>query len=53
MSVMDAMMYQFWIKNIAILNVTSNDYRCALRNLTRYGAIKRLNDSKLNDNGSL
>ena len=42
-----------WIKNIAILNVIGIDYRCVLRNMSKNDAINRLNNSKLDDKGTL
>ena len=43
----------FWIRNIAILNIKCVDYRCALWNITRNDAINRLNNSELDDKGTL
>ena len=41
------------LKNIAILNLQGVDYRCVLRNMTRTDAVNRLNNSELDDNGTL
>ena len=41
------------LKHIAILNVQGVDYRCVLRNMTGTDAINRLNNSELDDNGTL
>ena len=43
----------FWIRNIAKLNIKGVDYRCALWNITRNYAINRLNNSELDDKGTL
>ena len=37
------------LKDIAMLNVKGNDYRCVIWNITRNYAINRLNNSKLDD----
>ena len=37
------------LKDIAMLNVKGNDYRCVIWNVTRNYAINRLNNSKLDD----
>ena len=39
--------------NIAILNLKGVHYRCVLWNITKNDAINRLNNSKLNDKGTL
>ena len=49
----DISMMSYEFENIAILNVIGVDYRCVTRNMTRNDAIKRLNNSKINDKGSL
>ena len=41
------------LKNIAILNVKIVDYRCVLWNMTKNDAINWLNNSKLDDKGTL
>ena len=41
------------LENIVILNVKNVDYRCVLWNMTRNDAINRLNNSKLDDQGTL
>ena len=41
------------LENITILNVKGVDYRCVLWNITKNDAINRLNNSKLDDKGSL
>ena len=43
----------YGLENIVILNVKSNDYRCVVWNTTKDVAINMLNNSKLNDKGSL
>ena len=55
MSVMDVTisMMAYELENIAILNVKGVDYRCVIWNMTRSDAVNRLNNSKLNDKGSL
>ena len=45
------MIYEF--KNIAILNVKGVDYGCVLWNRTKHDAINGLNNSKLDDKGTL
>ena len=43
-----------WIKkNIVILNVKGVDYKCILKNMTKNDATNRLNNSKLDDKGTL
>ena len=46
-------MMAYELKNIAILNVKGVDYRCVLWNMTKNDAINKLNDSKLDDKGTL
>ena len=46
-------MMAFELENIAILNIKGIDYRCVIRNMTRNDAINRLNNSELDDKGSL
>ena len=46
-------MMAYGLKNIAILNVKGVDYRCVLWNMTRNDAINRLNNSELDDKGTL
>ena len=41
------------LENITMLNVKGVDYRCVLWNITKNDAINRLNNSKLDDKGSL
>ena len=41
------------IGNIAILNIKCVDYRCVLLNITRNDAINKLNNSKLDDKGTV
>ena len=41
------------LKNIAILNVKTVDYRCVLWNMTKNDAINMLDNSKLDDKGTL
>ena len=41
------------LENIAILNVKGVDYRSSLWNITRRDAANRLNNSKLDDKGTL
>ena len=48
--------YQWWLmtkKNIGILNAKGVDYRCVLWNMSKNNAINRLNNSKLDDRGTL
>ena len=49
----DILMMTYELKNIAILNVIGIDYRCVLRNMSKNDAINRLNNSKLDDKGTL
>ena len=46
-------MMAYELKNIAILNVKDVDYRCVLWNMSKNYAINRLNNSKLDDRGTL
>ena len=46
-------MMAYKLENIAILNVKGVDYRCVLWNMTKNDAINRLNNSKLDDKGTL
>ena len=46
-------MIAYELENIAILNVNSVDYRCIIWNMTKNDAINRLNNSKLDDKGTL
>ena len=46
-------MMAYELKNIAILNVKGVDYRYVLWNMTKNYAIIRLNNSELNDKGTL
>ena len=41
------------LKSIALLNVKVVDYKCALWNITKNDAINLLNNSKLDDKGTL
>ena len=43
----------FRLENIAILNIKGVDCRCVLWNMSRNDAINRLNNSELDDEGSL
>ena len=40
-------------KDIVILNVKGVDYKCILKNMTKNDATNRLNNSKLDDKGTL
>ena len=46
-------MVAYDLKNIGILNVKGVDYRCVLWNMSKNSAINRLNNSKLDDRGTL
>ena len=46
-------MMTYELENNAIPNVKGFDYRCVLRNMTKNDAISRLNNSKLEDKGTL
>ena len=41
------------VNELAILNVKSVDYRCVIRDMTGNDVINMLNNSKLDDKGSL
>ena len=41
------------VNELAILNVKSVDYRCVIQDMTRSDVINMLNNSKLDDKGSL
>ena len=43
----------FRLENIAILNIKGVDCRCVVWNMSRNDAINRLNNSELDDEGSL
>ena len=49
----DISMMAYELKNVAILNKNDFDYRHVLWNMTRNDAINRLNNSKLDDKGTL
>ena len=49
----DISMMAYELENAAILNKKDFDYRHVLRNMTRNDAINRLNNSKLDDKGTL
>ena len=56
MPVVNVLIYQiiaYDLENIAILNVKGVDYRSSLCNITRRDATNRLNNSKLDDKGTL
>ena len=46
-------MMAYELKNIAILNVKGVDYRCVLWGVTKNEAINILDNSKLDDKGTL
>ena len=46
-------MLDYKLENIAILHVKGVDYRSVLWNMTRNDATDRLNNSKLNNKGTL
>ena len=46
-------MMAYELENIAILNIKGDDYRCILWNMTKNDAINVLNNSKLDDKGTL
>ena len=46
-------MVAYELESIAMLSVKGVDYRCILWNMTKTDAIIRLNNSKLNDKGTL
>ena len=47
----DVLMNTYELKNIAILNVKSVDFRCILLGLSRDEAVNRLNNSVLGNKG--
>ena len=49
----DVLMNTYELKNIAILNVKSVDFRCILLGLSRDEAVNRLNNSVLGNKGVL
>ena len=49
----DVLMNTYELKNIAILNVKSVDFRCILLSLSRDEAVNRLNNSVLGNKGVL
>ena len=49
----DVLMTTYELKNIAILNVKSVDFRCILLGLSRDKAVNRLNNSVLGNKGFL
>ena len=49
----DILMMAYELENIAILNAKGVDYRCALWNMTKNDAIDRVNNYKLDVNGTL
>ena len=49
----DISMMAYELENVAILNKNDFDYRHVLWNMTRNDAINRLNNSKLDDKGTL
>ena len=49
----DVLMTTYELKNIAILNVKSVDFRCILLGLSRDEAVNRLNNSVLGNKGVL
>ena len=46
-------MMAYELENIAMLNIKGIDYRLVLWNMTKNDASNRLNNSKLDDKGSL
>ena len=50
---LDISIIAYDLENIAILNVKGVDYRSSLWNITRRDATNRLNNSKLDDKGTL
>ena len=46
-------MMAYELENIVILNVNGVNYRCVLWNITKNNSINRLNNSKLDDKGTL
>ena len=49
----DVLMTAYELKNVAILNVKGVGFRCVLSGITRDGAVNRLNNSVLEDEGVL
>ena len=49
----DISMMAYELENIAILNIKGVGYTCVLWNMTKNGGINRLNNSKLDDQGTL
>ena len=49
----DISMMAYELENIAILNVKGVDYTCVIWNMTGNDAIYKLNNSELDDKGSL
>ena len=49
----DILMTAYELKNVAILNVKGADFRCILWGISRDQAVKRLNNSVLEDTGAL
>ena len=49
----DISMMAYELEYIAILNVKGIDYRCVIWTMTKNDAINMLNNSKLDDKGSL
>ena len=49
----DISMMVYELENIAIVNVKHIDYRCVLWNMQRNDAINRLDNSKLDNKGTL
>ena len=49
----DISVMAYGLENVAILNVKGVDYRCVLWNMTRNDAINRVNNSELDDKGTL
>ena len=46
-------MMNYELENIVTLNIKGVDYRCVIWSMSRCDAVNRLNNSKLNDRGSL
>ena len=49
----DISMMNYELENIVTLNIKGVDYRCVIWSMSRCDAVNRLNNSKLNDRGSL
>ena len=49
----DISVMAYGLENIAKLNVKGVDYRCVLWNMTRNDAINKVNNSELDDKGTL